>query len=199
MNITQNYNVYNQVIHAPGSGPGAAVAPYQPVCNEQNQQLGQRFVEWFYRELNAKNPNSPTVQSDFGPVHFWDECSLFLLCLTHIRSNDHFVGAGAVSDRLLGLVQNDQLLFNPNVSCEGIKVKSDPHGLVVVLVCGTIHRGNDCVGIFDQMFGLVKDPRLADNWKIKTTKLKIQSSQVLSMPKLTDKSADEIKDLEAVI
>ncbi|KAK3096464.1 hypothetical protein FSP39_000479 [Pinctada imbricata] len=199
--IVNNYStVYNQVIISPGTeksttGGGESTSV---ITNPHLQQLGETFTKWFYERWNAENPSVSYAVNDFGTHHFWDDASLLSLCLTPERIEDQCTGSAAVSEKLLSFVRDQQLMFNPNLTAEGIKVKSDPHGLVIILVCGTVHQSNRFVGIFDQMFGLIKDPAMNDNWRIKVMKLKISVTSAFSMPKLSDKSYEEIQDLERV-
>ncbi len=54
----------------------------------------------------------------------------------------------------------------------------DPHGLVVVSVCGTLHTVETCCGTFHQNFGLVRDPFESNNWKVKFTHASLLSKAV---------------------
>jgi len=72
---------------------------------------------------------------------------------------------------LLKLVQGEHLLFQPNTSSQGMKVVTEPHGLVVILICGTLHKNGSIVGVFKQQFGLAKDPLMNSNYRIKYTDL----------------------------
>ncbi|XP_067664467.1 uncharacterized protein C3orf38 homolog [Haliotis asinina] len=160
------------------------------------QKLGETFASWFFKILNSHNPSLNQVPEDFGPHHFWNDVKLYLLTQTPNENSEEYEGGVLVSKRFLALVKEEQLLFNPNITGDGVQVKSDPHGLVIVMVCGTIHRGNNCLGVFQQMFGLIGDPRYDNNWKVKVSKLRIQSSQVTSIPRLQD---SDNNDLLAVI
>jgi hypothetical protein len=165
---------------------------------QQLQRLGETFTQWFFEALNSHNPSNSQHNIDFGPQHFLDDALLLLLQLGPGESRDKFSGQQAVSDRFLAFVKGEDLLFNPNCTLGGILVRTNPHGLVVVLVCGTIHRGNQCLGVFEQMFGLIKDPRFDNNYKIKLSKLKMTAMAVSKLPMLTEKSDEEIRDLAEV-
>lgn len=163
------------------------------------QLLGETFASWFYKVLNSNNPHMGINPEEFGPCHFWDGATLKVMTITDMQSSsDEFSGSRLVSEKILSFTKSECLLFNPNISREGILVNSEKHGLVIVVVCGTIHRQNQHLGVFDQMFGLVKDPRFNDNWKIKITKLKLHNIPVDHVPSLKDKTESEIKDLVAV-
>lgn len=82
-------------------------------------------------------------------------------------------GSELVSLRLLSLVKEEFLFLNPNLDCNGLKCVSSPHGLVVVAVAGTVHRGSVCLGIFEQVFGLIRSPFVVNTWKIKFVNLRI--------------------------
>ncbi|XP_069137083.1 uncharacterized protein C3orf38 homolog [Argopecten irradians] len=167
-------------------------ATSQPPSSEQ---VGEAFVTWFYKMLNSQNPTLSNVPEDFGSHHFWPDVNFKLLCVTPQPLEEEFTGADLTTQRLLALVKEEQLLFNPNISNEGMKVKANPHGQLVLIVCGTVHRGQDCLGEFEQLFGLLRDPRFDNNWKVKFTKLRITCSQVTAMPKLTAQAVGEVTAL----
>ena len=148
------------------------------------QTLGEQFAKWYYEILNSFNPTTTDTPKDFGPHHFWDDAKLKVNAVTPSPAQEEYVGPQMVSERLISFAKDEQLLFNPNIGREGVFVKTSRHGLVMIMVCGTIHRGNDCLGVFQQVFGIIKDPRFNDNWKIKVTYLDVKSSQVTAMPKL---------------
>ena len=59
---------------------------------------------------------------------------------------------------LIDIVEKYRLTYNPNLCREGVSGQMDPHGLVVVTACGTLHNGPNCCGTFHQQFGLIRDP-----------------------------------------
>ena len=166
------------------------VADSQPIASK-HQLLGETFVRWFYELLNSENPLC-SGSGDFGPHHFWENCTLKLVSKTPDVSEDNYEGSVLVAQRLQALAREELLIFNPNVSAEGVKVRSDPHGLLIIMVCGTIHQHNNCLGIFQQLFGLVRSPLNENTWKVKMTQLQLCSSRVTAVPKLTDSSAREL-------
>ena len=97
---------------------------------------------------------------------------------------DQYDGAEIVAERFRSLVLAEGLLFNPNVEDDGTKGVTEPHGLVMVIVCGTIHRQGSCMGVFEQRFGLVRDILNANNWKIKFTDMNVKGEPVNEMPSL---------------
>ena len=60
------------------------------------------------------------------------------------------------------------------------------HGLALILCCGSLHtHASVSVGIFESVFGLMRDPFAENNWKIKYITLQIKSSSAIgSMQKL---------------
>lgn len=88
---------------------------------------------------------------------------------------------------LVATCQQNNLYLNANDSQEGLQGRIDPHGLVIILACGTLHSNNTCVGVFEQIFALARDPTSDNNWKIKNTELNLRSrNQVKSTPRLCD-------------
>ncbi|KAM4795233.1 uncharacterized protein C3orf38 homolog isoform 2-T2 [Rhinophrynus dorsalis] len=142
------------------------------------QMLGEQFCRWFYQLLNSQNPLFGQERGDWGPQHFWENAVLkFVYCTTE-QSMEEYSGAHMASLRLLALARDERLLFNPNIDPRGLKCVTSPHGLVVVAVAGTIHRDNSCLGIFEQVFGLILCP-LVENWKIKYVNLKVLGQSAL--------------------
>lgn len=147
-------------------------------------QLAEQFSSWFFTQLVNLHP-SRSQTSDWGPQHFLSDVTLKLCVIRGSdRTLDAYDGAELVSQRLKCLVTEECLIFSPNLSSEGTKGCSDPHGLVMVAVCGTIHSAGTCVGLFEQKFGLVRDPLAADNWKIKFINMQIKTGSSFSVPTL---------------
>ncbi|ESO86692.1 hypothetical protein LOTGIDRAFT_128762 [Lottia gigantea] len=157
------------------------------VINQEDQALAETFVTWFYKMLNSQNPFMNQVPEDFGPQHFWNDSKL-ILKTNQTNEIEEFEGCDIVCQRFLAFMKEEFLLFNPNVSAEGVKLQKDPHGLIMISVCGTIHKENNCLGTFQELFGIIRDPRFENNWKIKTTTLGMRASQVTSIPTLTNNS-----------
>lgn len=144
---------------------------------DESVEFSRQFARWFYTMLNDSNPRcSSNAANQLAPVHFYPDCKLRLLCHTSEHRTEELQGNDMVCQRLLALVQQELLLFNPNLETDGLSSEKSVHGLVVVHVCGTIHRGEDVLGVFEQKFGLVKDLSTADNnWKVKFTHMCIQA------------------------
>ncbi|XP_045156765.2 uncharacterized protein C3orf38-like [Mercenaria mercenaria] len=172
--------------------------PSTQVVNSEIQTLGEKFAEWFYENLNSHCPSMQKSPGDFGPHHFWDDVSLVLNSCTPQPNVEKLEGPLLVSQRFLAFAKDEHVLFNPNLTRDGIYVKSNQHGLVMILVCGTVHRNNDCLGVFQQLFGIVKDPRFENNWKIKMIKLDVKTSKPTAMPKLEGNLDSQIMSLVAV-
>ena len=124
-------------------------------------QLSLQFTEWFFTAWN----NLKNFSSD----HFFPDCQLTLV---H-ENNRRILGAFYVCDLLRSYIANQELVFYPNVSSN--KAEESRHGLVVVQIHGTIHQRGTCVGIFDQAFGLTRDPTHGNNYLIKFIFLNMQT------------------------
>lgn len=139
------------------------------------QQLAAYFVPWFYKILNSFNSSPDGTSQEWGPQHFWDDAKSSVLMVSDGQVHDECQGSLAVSDKLRELVCKEKLLFNANVA--GAKGQIDAYGLVQVSVGGTLHRFSNCLGVFEQSFGLIRDPQMQNNWKIKFTDLKLKAQQ----------------------
>lgn len=143
------------------------------------QVMGQQFCQWFFQLLNSHNPSLGQPPQDWGPQHFWSDVKLCLLSKAGSGQMDDFLGAELVSLRLLALTSEERLLFSPNLQPHGLRTLASPHGLVLVAVAGTIHRDGVCLGIFEQIFGLIRSPLENNSWKIKFVNLKIRGQDAL--------------------
>ncbi|KAM9347372.1 uncharacterized protein C3orf38 homolog [Symphorus nematophorus] len=157
--------------------------------------LGQQFCQWFFQLLNSQNPSLGQQPQDWGPQHFWPDVKLRLLSRAGSEQMEEFLGAELVNLRLLALTREERLLLSPNLDSHGLRALASPHGLVLVAVAGTIHRDGACLGIFEQIFGLIRSPLENNSWKIKFVNLKIRGQDALggtevAAPTLTYNSSE---------
>lgn len=147
-----------------------------------DQEFATQFTAWFYTKLNGVND----APNDFGVEHFFHDATLALLVVSagHDNSFEQFEGADLVVRRLVALISDEQLVLNANQSEDGIRGMSDPHGRRVVFTCGTVHRGNAVLGLFEQQFGLVRDPAAENNWKICSVRLAMSTRAPSQLPTL---------------
>ncbi|KAJ8951363.1 hypothetical protein NQ318_009299 [Aromia moschata] len=143
--------------------------------------LAEQFSKWFYSMMNSVE--------FIGAEHFYPDARLNLNvytndnCDTSVIEND----PAEIVQSLRRIKMQHNLFFNPNVTKDGVQGRMDPHGLVMVLVCGTLHVQQACVGVFEQVFALARDPFCDNNWKIKNSELNLKSkSGVLGPPSLCD-------------
>lgn len=142
------------------------------------QTISLSFVSWFYQMLNAiltGKVQSATPNTNWGPNHFWNDAKLIL----NIERpggimTDESEGSSLVSEKLLAVVLQFRLYFNPNMTSQGIRGEMNCHGLLAVKAAGTLHNDSNVIGLFEQVFGLVKDPQEEGNWKIKNTELRLR-------------------------
>lgn len=126
-------------------------------------QLSHQFTEWFYTSWNNL--------SSFTSDHFFPDCQLTLF---HENQRQIF-GSYYVCELLRAYVTSQDLRFSPNIQSN--KVEESRHGLVLIQVHGTIHQRGTCVGIFDQSFGLIRDPTHNHNYLIKFSFLNLLTQQ----------------------
>ncbi|KAF3694997.1 putative protein C3orf38 [Channa argus] len=141
--------------------------------------LGREFCHWFFQLLNSQNPCLGQQPQEWGAQHFWPDVKLQLIARAGSEQRDEFLGAELVSLRLLALIREECLLLSPNLEPHGLRAVASPHGLVLVGVAGTIHRDKVCLGIFEQIFALIRSPLENNSWKIKAIYLKIRGQDAL--------------------
>lgn len=145
---------------------------------EDLQTLAQEFTKWFYPMLHESSKNMEVAAANnYHSPHFYDDCHMKMLLVPQpeIRKEEQVIGDSNVCRMLFELVCKERLFFNPNLM-DGTKAVREPHGLVVIHVCGTVHRDNQVKGMFEQQFGIIKDPFMGNNFRIKYTNLCIQGS-----------------------
>ena len=150
------------------------------------ERLGVEFSTWFYGLLNKQRTGTLMIK-EWGAHHFYPDCRLMMvLKTTKVSSSDTFEGADVVRQRLEALVRQEDIQFNPNLAVGGIKSWMDKDNLVIVLVCGSLHKDGAVIGIFEQKFGLIRDPLMDNNWRIRITDLKIVEQAINRLPTLED-------------
>ncbi|XP_069693108.1 uncharacterized protein C3orf38 homolog isoform X2 [Periplaneta americana] len=183
----------NQLLKSPVHDQDSAVVGMKPANTTPDvgeiDEMARQFTNWFYSMLNQHEVTSQETR--LGIEHFWQDCNMCLVIQSEIESIKHEVqnNASDVVQLLCSTKIEHNLHFNPNMSSEGVKGKTDAHGLVMIIVCGTLHQQDRCVGVFEQLFGLIRDPSACNNWKIKYTNVILKSkSLVTCLPTLAEGS-----------
>jgi len=145
-------------------------------------EMACSFVRWYYPLING---SSNTCDTNFGAQHFWLDASAQISLQSGIaggsKENSSVEDNGKLASELLKeVVQKHDITFNPNISREGVHGVIDAHGLAIVIACGTLHSGQRCCGTFQQKFGLIRDPTMGNNWKIKYTNATLISRDAVS-------------------
>ncbi|CAG9763253.1 unnamed protein product [Ceutorhynchus assimilis] len=141
--------------------------------------MAEQFAKWFYSMLN---------DNQCGAEHFFPDAKFKLNmhkngnCDTKEINND----PEEITKTLKNIKIQYNIHFKPNETKEGIQGRMDPHGLVLVLSCGTLYINNTIAGVFEQVFGLARDPLSDDNWKIANSELNLRARSDIETPKLCD-------------
>jgi hypothetical protein len=145
----------------------------------------------FFSDADAKislQPSPGDVNSQPGTAHVFNcQFHFFLQCFSFPFPELISVSkcGREVHSVLSGIVRKYGLTYNPNLCGDGVRGIIDPHGLVLVTACGTLHNAASVCGTFHQQFGLVRDPFDGNNWKIKFTNASLVSTSVVSeLPRL---------------
>lgn len=169
--------------------PPSSPCPLLPttVSQSQAQEMANNFVRWYFQLLNSTASQDRT---DFGPSHFWPDASAKVELISGdgeaVESLSVTENAEEVCQMLVGVMRRHQLQHNPNLCDEGVRGRLNPHGLVLVLACGTLHNQHTVCGVFEQVFGLVRDPAAENNWKIKYTEARLVARSVSEQPSLAN-------------
>jgi len=173
------------------TGSAHHTATSSAFTQSQCQEMANNFVKWFYDLMNTGAPGR-LPSPEFNATMFWADASAKVNLLGgngETMESLQVEGNGAeVCDMLKDVVRRHGLHFNPNLCDEGVRGRLDPHGLVLVLSCGTLHNQHTVCGIFEQAFGLVRDPGCENNWKIKQTEARLLAKTVEEKPCLANSS-----------
>ncbi|CAD7004150.1 unnamed protein product [Ceratitis capitata] len=146
--------------------------------------LARKFTEWFFINLNDK---SLKIED------FWTDSQLQLRIAASDHINDYeCAGANEVIVNLFRSKDQFGFYFNPNLTHAGVQGRMNVHGLVLVLACGTLHTEQNCVGVFECSFGLLRDPFAENNWKVKTMQCVLRSQSAAVIPSLC--ASEALKD-----
>ena len=115
--------------------------------------------------------STPTAISMLKESHVSDVGSSETIC---VQENGK-----QVAEALKHVVEKYKITYNPNMTRDGISGLVDAHGLALITACGTLHNTVTSVvcGTFQQQFGLIRDPNLGNNWKIKFTHANLISKE----------------------
>lgn len=172
-NLYENnsFNSIPQQMNSSHSFPQASNIVHS--SNNLLDEMGRKFAMWFYGLLNQVN----IKPDEFGPQHFWPDCFL-KASIEQVNAliNKNLTNAVNVSRYLVQLIISEGLYFQPNCYY-GTFCETEVHGLVRIRVSGVIHKENNCVGLFDHVFGLVRSHSNEDNWKIKYIEMILKLKQ----------------------
>lgn len=158
------------------------------------ERMAITFVEWIYNRINAIVLQNLNDQNNVNNLEilkeedFWCDAKMCIKLTQGSTVIADYSSEG--SKECLALIRyickEYSVFFSPNLREEGTRGVSEPHGVVLVMNCGTLHsaNGHHCVGLYEQIFGLIKDPLSESNWKIKGSKLALRSQEVTSNPAL---------------
>lgn len=141
------------------------------------QQMSEEFVQWFFDKINKMElrPNDLWVDST---------CSIRIIDCYNTINDSSFTGQEGVLRAFGDLRIQFDFLFNPNICDLGVQGKINRFGMVMVASCGTVHRSDKCIGVFEGGFGLVRDATISDSWKMKHLKMLIKSVERDTRPVL---------------
>ncbi|XP_037034693.1 uncharacterized protein C3orf38 homolog isoform X2 [Bradysia coprophila] len=142
-------------------------------------QMSRQFSTWFFKMCN---------ESQLKIVDFWAdaEYSIEMIASGQLVRQEQGSGSQSLLELMQSLHSQDNLLFNPNDCHDGIQGRINVHGLVMVLCCGTLHSPGVFIGVFECMFGLLRDPYADGNWKIKHLRMRLNSSSPREAPRLEE-------------
>ncbi|XP_042907322.1 uncharacterized protein C3orf38 homolog [Parasteatoda tepidariorum] len=139
--------------------PSKSVIPTKQESSLDEQLFGVRFIKWFFPLLNQLQ--------DFGVEHFWQDAMLKAYIVSPFENEDLDIGSDCNTVNFLtNLIAHYKFSFLPNDS--SVQCKQEAHGLIKISVKGTVHQhNNNPIGLFEFLFGLIRNPEYENNYKIK--------------------------------
>ncbi|XP_034241416.1 uncharacterized protein C3orf38 homolog [Thrips palmi] len=165
---------------------GVSIFSSMPEPVPRDSAIISEFANWFYKRVNQPG--------GLVPDDFWPDANINLIVKRKADSDYKAAQGGAnVSALLNQILVEHQLFLNPNTSPEGIWGRGNVSGLLLVLVCGTLHQRpaatrptlsvcDSPLGVFENLFLLAQDPCAEDNWKIKTLEVILRSNPHIQQP-----------------
>lgn len=149
--------------------------PNHETSQEYYFQLARQFSDWYYSLINEED------LSNLGPEHFFAD-SRMKLALQDKNCTD--ITEAHNSTDIVEVLRDIKMKYNfkflPNLTPDAIRYKADVHGQVMVMVGGTLHtNASQVVGLFEQMFLLIRDPSDNNNWKVKNSNVMLRSSNAI--------------------
>lgn len=164
-----------------GGGGNSGGASESTLTNTEHfpiNLMSREFSNWFFQ-----NYNEDRLKGD----DFWSDCTTSIRIVAGETNDTSSAGNSESLDILTHLRRQLNVVFNPNLCHDGVQGRIDPHGLIVLMCCGTVHTTSQCVGLYETAFGLMRDPYNDNNWRIKYLKLLIRSGASDSIkPRLND-------------
>ncbi|KAK3930834.1 hypothetical protein KUF71_024191 [Frankliniella fusca] len=170
---------------------GASLFASMPDPDPRDSAIIIEFAKWFYGRVNQ--PGGLAAED------FWPDANMYLIVKRKTDADHKKAQGGINAARLLHqILEEHQLYLNPNTSAQGIWGRGNVGGLLLVLVCGTLHQRvpiqqrpgielGHCLGMFENLFLLAQDPFAENNWKIKTLEVILRSNPLMQqLPTLAD-------------
>lgn len=176
---------------------GINILAGMPQPDPRDSAIISEFAKWFYTRVNQPG--------GLVPEDFWPDANINMILKRRTDADHKAAQGGSNTSRLLNeVLEQHQLYLHPNTSSEGIWGTGKGGGLLLVLVCGTLHQrppatfrhigsfdiGNvlgPSLGSFENLFLLAQDPFAEDNWKIKTLEVILRSNPHISqVPTIAD-------------
>ncbi|KAJ1532004.1 hypothetical protein ONE63_000638 [Megalurothrips usitatus] len=165
------------------AGVGVGVFGNMPEPDPRDTAIVSEFAKWFYTKVNQPG--------GLPPEDFWPDGNMSMIVKRKNDADYKAAQGGQNVARLLNQVlEEHQLYLNPNTTPQGMWGRGNDNGLLLVLVCGTLHQrpgAGSCLGMFENLFLLAQDPFAEDNWKIKTLEVILRSNpHIQQTPTIAD-------------
>ncbi|CAD7082852.1 unnamed protein product [Hermetia illucens] len=152
--MTPKIRIAPSCASSPGGTPGGGL----PI--RRHSSIGPQE-----RRSSAINLSPPTADANI---------QITINCEDGIDERDASGSQEAV--HMLNQMKSDlNLFFNACTLHQGCQGRMDIHGLVLVLSCGTTHTPGLCVGVFETVFKLIRDPFAENKWKVKGANFVLRS------------------------
>ena len=179
--------VHNQLIENPFVSSSQLVHPHlahgqlaqSSQVDPQIIELSLKFGEWFYSVLPKINRGA------FSVNNFWEDSLIAVQFEYNGRAMSLTESGAARNVELLRKLISCNLRFKPNLlpQHDGVRAEMESHGLLKSTIAGILYAGDEPIGWFEHLFGLIAESNLHEHrWRIKTIQMKLKLSKpILSL------------------
>ncbi|KAL7630561.1 UNVERIFIED_CONTAM: hypothetical protein RMT77_019248 [Armadillidium vulgare] len=141
----------------------------------KSDEFAHSFAGWFFERLNNINNESAGCERLDASMFCSNASSNIYILYNSQLVEEYNSESDEECEQLFSkVISKYKVTFLPNLD-NGTQAVKSLYGPIRVLSCGTIFKGKECIGVFEEEFGLVQNPN-DKNWKIFFTKINLKTA-----------------------